>query len=210
MNKVQICNMALSRIGVSRFIESIDELTTEAEVCSLFFDNAVEKTYQEGKFANLQKYEALQLIAEEPNGEWLYVYRYPIDCLKLEKIVMPYTTNHDPRWPDDWYNESPHNTVEYTRGRYNDRDVIFTNLEEATAVFLPKPDPDHSFDQSMGSIIAWRLASEICMPLAIEGNRADRALQYYRLEMQSVTADRLNEHEKHDPTPAFIRARDGY
>lgn len=210
MNKVEICNMALSRIGVSRLIDSLDELTTEAEQCSLFFNTAVEKVYQEGKFANLQNYAPLQLIQESPNDEWLYAYRYPNECLKFERVVMPYTRNNDPRWPRDWYNEAPHQKVEYTRGLLNGTNVIFTNLEDATGVYLPKPDASQSFESDIASIIAWRLAMEIAMPLAVEAARADRAAQYYRLEMQSVTADALNEHEKHEPTPEFIRARDGY
>lgn len=210
MNKIQICNIALQRIGVTRKIESLTEETVEAENCELFFDMAVQMVYEDGQFDNMLKYKALSLIAENPNDEWLYVYDYPNDAITIRHVVMPYPPQERHHYYHHDENFLHQLEVEYARGRYNDRDVIFANMEDAVVAYLEKPNENAAFNSKFASLVAWYLAKELGTALGVDFQRSDRAAQYYQKELRVAMASIQNEKEHREPIPAFIAARGGY
>lgn len=44
---VQICNMALTRIGQNQFIDSIDEQSKAAELCALHYEQCRDQVLQD-------------------------------------------------------------------------------------------------------------------------------------------------------------------
>lgn len=214
-NQVQICNMALARIGESSFIENLDERSKQAEVCSLFYQSALGRVFRDIKPQNRKTFLALALVAEKPNTQWAFAYRYPTDCSYFDGVILEtgaYKVANDELYRPTEYDLKPfdHYKVEYTRGKYNGTDVIFTNMEEAKAIVFPKPDANESLEDDLASLIAWNLAKEIVLPLAAEPGRRQIADAEYRRESAEVVANLGNEEEHHDPEPAFIQIRGSY
>jgi hypothetical protein len=214
-NKVQICNMALARIGESSFINNLDEQSKQAEVCSLFYDSALNRVFRDIKPQNRKTYLALALVTEKPNTEWAFAYRYPSDVSYFDGVILEtgaVKIAESELYRPTEYDLKPydHYQVEYTRGKYNGTDVIFTNMEEAKAIVFPKPDPSEMLEDDLASLIAWNLAKEVVMPLAAEPSRRQIADAEYRKESAEVVANLGNEEHHHDPEPAFIQIRGGY
>ena len=84
-SKINICNKALSLLGITRFISALTEFSEEAKICNLFYADSVRKCLcmYDWKFARVDR--ALQLVEVDeayklPNYSYYYVY--PFDCLK--------------------------------------------------------------------------------------------------------------------------------
>lgn len=214
-NQVQICNMALARIGESSFIESLDEPSKQAEVCALFYDSSLGRVFRDIKPGSRKTYINLALIAENPNTQWAFAYRYPSNCSYFDGVILDtgaVKIAESELYLPSQYDLKPydHYRVEYTRGKFDGDDVIFTNMEEAKAIIFPKPDSSESLEDDIASLIAWSLAKEIVMPLSAEPSRRQIADAEYRNESADVIANLGNEEYEREHEPAFIQIRGGY
>jgi len=80
--------------------------------------------------------------------------------------------------------------AQFERGIHNGADVIFTDLDSAVAAYQVLPD---TLDETLGSMVAWRLAAEIALPLAVEQSRRSDAMQMFQIEKSQCMATELNE-----------------
>lgn len=199
---VQICNTALARIGVSNFISSIDESSTEAAVCKVLYESVRDRVLREHPWGFASVYTPLALVAEADETaswaeQWDYAYRYPSDALvvrkilsvlgKLEPVAIPYSVGRD------------------AVGR-----LIFTDEKDAKIEYTSRVEDASQFDPSFASVVAWLLASEIAMPLsALDGIRK-QALQMFAMELDVAKRIAANEGEPlRDVDTEFVRSR-GY
>jgi hypothetical protein len=75
---VDICNLALSHVGVSTEIANLDtERSKEAQACRRFYEPTREEVLRAFAWPFATRFVDLQLVEEEPNDEWAYSYRYP-------------------------------------------------------------------------------------------------------------------------------------
>lgn len=89
ISTVRICNMALSHVGTSSSMESIDENTPAAKQCKLWFDSSRIETLEayDWSFARVRK--TLAADSEDPPSEWTYRYQYPAGCVTARLIENP-------------------------------------------------------------------------------------------------------------------------
>lgn len=81
MDKVEICNIALGRIGVGA-IERLDEASEAARVCKRFYDFTRETVLKRFPWTFATRRVKLALLdATQP--DYKYAYRYPSDALSL-------------------------------------------------------------------------------------------------------------------------------
>lgn len=182
--KVEICNIALSRIGNNQLIESLDEQSQEARQCKLIFDATFEKVLTDFDWPFALSYRSLSLIEETPNDDWAFSYRYPTDCLKIRRIV---TGNRK---------DKQATKIEYETAIDNGVRVIFTDQEEAKVRYTVRIDDPTLWTAGFVSAFAWRLAYEIAMPLAEEPSRRDAALRGYMMEISEAASAAANESEQ--------------
>lgn len=190
---VQICNMALARIGVSSFISSLSEATNEARMCSLFYEPMRDFALRDGLWNFARKQQALA-DAGTPPEQWAYKYALPDDFLKARFIWMPGT----PVLPGTY--EVPGQTIFVTEQRVrfeiaNDggQKVLYTNQPEAELVYTARVEDVTLYDPIFVSALAYLLASEIAMPLAVQPSLAKQALDAYRVTASMAAAHSMSE-----------------
>lgn len=87
-SKTEICNLALSHLGTAKPIANLEtDKGNEANACRRFFDIAIKTTLSDFAWPFATRFEALPLVGENPNKEWNYSYRYPVDCLDARRIL---------------------------------------------------------------------------------------------------------------------------
>lgn len=173
---VQICNMALTRIGQNQLILSIDEQSQAAELCSLHYEDARDAVLRDfdWPFAEARVY--LADIGSPPMN-WCYRYRYPTNCIKARRIAIP--GNENPRADE----RTPFKIIHADGGR-----AIVTNQSQAELVYTVKVEDTTYFDPLFVSALAWRLAAEIAMGLQARPENYQAAQQQYMLAISEAAA----------------------
>lgn len=195
---VDICNLALGRIGISQFINSIDEASNEGRCCKRFYDLVRDRVLAEAPWNFCTRWASLQDIGTPPTG-WAYRYRYPADCLSLRKVVagedsgatiargIPYAVMEDETMGglSVCCDSSP------VMARYS---VRITNEQLFSPLFV--------------NAFAWALASELAAPLSSDPRNAANAASAYQAARLQALAASLNEGiEGLVPESDYISAR---
>lgn len=193
---IQICNMALTRIGQNQLILSIDEQSQAAELCNLHYEDARDAVLRDfdWPFAEARVY--LADIGSPPTN-WAYRYRYPTDCLKARRIAIP--GNENPRADE----RVPYQVIHADGGR-----AIVTNQPQAELVYTAKVEDTTYFDPLFVSALAWRLAAEIAMGLQARPENFQAAQQQYMFALSQAQAVALAEAQRMPlPESEFISVR---
>jgi len=82
MTDVQICNLALARIGGPRIV-TIGESTVAGEACDLFYANTYDMALRAHDWKCAIKRASLAQNATAPIFGWDYGYALPPDCLRV-------------------------------------------------------------------------------------------------------------------------------
>lgn len=84
----QVCNLALGLVGQRQFIDDLDEATTEAQVCKVFYDDTRRELLQAfaWRFA-MSPFIALGELSDTVQ-DWDYVYQAPSDMLPEGAAVI--------------------------------------------------------------------------------------------------------------------------
>lgn len=192
---VEIYNMALGGIGVTQQVASATEASTEAAACTLFYATCRDRVLRDFDWAFARQYSTLGLVAEDPNTDWAYAYRYPSAAISIRGIVGTTRTSTAPRIP-------------YTLGSDSSGKLIYTDSAEAVARMTVRITDTELFDALFVSALAGLLGSKIAPPLARGPKLAAAAYEMYLVDLAAAQAAAGNE-EGQDPAPdaGSIQAR---
>lgn len=192
---VEISNQALGHIGISHEINSLDETSNEAEQAKRYFEPTRDALLRDFDWPFASRYKVLNLVANNPNDDWSYSYRYPSDCLAIRGFVLgkreattriPYTVSSD------------------DTGR-----LIFTDLASAVIRQTTRITNTDLFDPSFVVGFAWRLAFNMAIPLSRSKEERDYALKQYLAWIGTAWTNASNESGQDAPPEAeVIRARE--
>lgn len=143
---VQICNLALAKLGSDSFITSLDDDTKSARHFSIFYEPIRDSLIRSHLWRFARKRYQLAPLVERPSFDGGYYFQIPVDCLRVVT-------------PDDEYFE--------TYGRWfveGDKILADTNLLQI--VGLQRITDPSRFDAVFTEALATRLAHELCIPLA--------------------------------------------
>lgn len=188
---IQICNVALGRLGNSRVIASLTEKSKEAAVCNLFYEDCRDAVLADFPWRFATKRVALaDLDIEQP--DWQYSYRYPTDCMRIVAIVSP----------DGERFVTPEQRIPYEVGSDENGTgrLILTDLQKAWLRYVSKVTDPNMFDAEFRDALAWRLAAEINMQITGDANLGNRAEQKYQLTISSASTLSMNETQE-PPAP---------
>jgi hypothetical protein len=199
-DKVQICNMALARIGVSQFIANLTtERSNEAINCNLFYDTVLAFALRDYDWNFSRRTVALSLATGAVAPNWTYKYSYPNDCF-FARAIVPVGIRFpraDQRIPFDIGNDGA------TR-------VIYTDQADAVLRYSALIDNPVLYDPQFVSAFAFLLGSELAIPLSIKPDIAKSARDAYVLTASRAMANDLRERESGpEPDPALIAYRNG-
>lgn len=163
-SEVQICNMALGRIGCSQFISSLDDASNEARVCNQVYTFVLERVLQDFPWPFATKYATLADIGT-PVSPWGFRYRYPSDCLQIHRVLF----------------ESKTEGVPYAviNDDASDAKAILCDYETAVIEYTANVTKVSLFPPSFSNALAWAIASEIAAPLSADPKYAQAANNTY-------------------------------
>ena len=177
-SEIEICNIALSRIGNSRSINSMTESSKEANQCSLHYEQCRDAVLSDFPWNFAVKRVALA-DTNNPPPEWKYAYRYPTDCMKAIAIIRPGEKYH-----------RPDTAIHFQVGADEDGTgkLIYTDQPEAWLQYTARVTDVNMYDALFKDALAWRLAAELARPLASNAGIGNEALQLYQMTIAGAAA----------------------
>lgn len=197
---VDICNLALARLGDDATVASIDppEGSAQAEHCWRFYPIARDSLLEmhDWKFATRRALLA-ELTVESFN--WAFAYAEPAELIRLIS-VLPTTASSD--------DESAQFDAE---AGADGEPVIYTDVANATLRYTARVTDTTKFSPLFTDALAWLLASHIAGPV-LKGDAgaaaAKASYQNFRMVLALATVSDANQ-RKVKPThkPDWIAAR---
>lgn len=199
-SSVEICNLALSHLGVGKEIANLEtENSEEASACRRFYEPTIRKTLQDFPWPFATRFVDLALVEEDPTDEWDYSYRYPSDCLKIRRIMSGARQ-------DSMASRIAYRIASDATGR-----IILTDEPEASIEYTVEPPDTSMFDDLFVEAVSYYLAFQIA-PRVTGGDPfklGDRAGQMYSATMARAQASALREDVGDVPLEAaHIRGRE--
>ena len=189
-SKIQIWNMALSRIGVKDFIIGENEASDEASVMNIHYDEAVRKTLTDFPWPFARGYFILNLVEERPNGDWAFSYRYPSVAMRIRRILRPEVGFRDADPPP------------FVIGGDDTARLVYTNREQAE-VEITRPILDVAkFSEQFTDVLAWYLAWQSAPSLARIPNAVQSAQSGYLIAASNARVVDANEVQQEEPHEA--------
>lgn len=182
-SKMQIWNMALSHLGISKEVASETEQSKEAAACRRFYETTIKNVLKDHSWPFASKIATLNLITSNPNSEWAYSYRYPSDCLFFRRIL---SGNR---------NDTPATKVPYAVSQDSSATIIYTDATNAEAEYTRNITDESFFPSDFETAVSYRLAYYIAPRLTAGDpfNLTQKAAQNYQIELSKAVANSFNE-----------------
>jgi len=197
MDKIEICNMALSRIGASP-IETLDEPSEPARKCLQFYEHDRRVVLRRFPWSWATRRVELAQVQTKPQ-DYQYAFRYPSDCVYLRKL---YIFNEEGRlvpFPE---------FVQYKILSDGEGKVLYTNFERVLAEYTADIRDVSIMDEIFCEALSWKLAASIAFKLTGNAQIAQMATQEYERMVYHAIAEAENEQNVRTPELlTFIRAR---
>lgn len=212
--EIDICNIALGRVGVDRTIISFEEQSKEARNCKRFYELARDEVMEKVPWPFATRTVAL---APLPVGDllpgWGFQYALPADMASLLEVVPAGEAAASVGYYQDCcgpWNPPRSGMYSFRRAMSADGTVgaVLSNVRDAYAVYVSKATNTSLFSTLCVSAIADRLAMELAMPLTSDPRWFQVAQQRFQLSFMEA-ASRSFEQSKDGPDalPPSIRAR---
>lgn len=199
-SKTQICNLAISHIGVGKEIANVDtDKGDEASACRRYYETCRDVALRDFPWPFATVVESLALIEEDPNDEWAYSYRYPTDCILFRRILSGIRN-------DSRQTRVPFRIINDSSGR-----LIYCDAEDAVAEYTKKETNPDLYTPDFYLALSFLIAAHIA-PRLTAGDPfklGDRAARMYEIQISRAKAMAKNEEQvEEDPESEFIRGRE--
>lgn len=202
MNAVDICNLALGRIGqgASSPIQSIDPGVDDSEAaraCARSFPLAMKSLLREHPWSWAQGSSLLALSSESVSG-FGYAFAYPADCITLHGLTpdgVDLSLYPASVW-DSVIRPYPYRIVAAADGESR---LIATNLSPARAHYTRSITIPAFADALFQDALAWKVAKEIALGLRANPQMAQAAESEYQIALSKAVAANDNEARRAPP-----------
>jgi hypothetical protein len=194
--------MALDRIGASDTIANMDEESLAGIKCRQWFAHCRDSTLRDFPWNFSRRSVALALVDGDAPPGWAYQYQYPADCLMARQVCtaggirLPWAMLAPgvtiPQWIPP---RIPFEIASDESGR-----LILTDLEEAYLVFTARITDLNLWDETAKSALAWKLGTELVVPMSLDAKRKDMARSEYYIDLSRAISHNFNE-SGHDAPP---------
>lgn len=202
---IAICNLALSRIGVTIKIDSLDARCQEAIELKAVYELVRDRVLGAAPWPFAKSVSLLQKTGATP-VRWAYRYEYPNDCIRVRSIYPPA--------PAGTRSDSFRAWLKVNRAAYEleldgtDARTIVTDLDGAIIEFTKRITNPGLFDPAFVSAFAWGLSAEVALSLAKTVDHAKNAGAMYQQAVNEALAAALNEEVRDDPPDSqFVLVR---
>lgn len=188
---VDICNLALSRLGDDATVSSIDppEGSQQAEHCARFYPIARDTALSMHDWNFASRRANLAVLSNVPCAPWRFAYALPAQLIKAVCVLEP-TGVQDAAF-----------VIESSS---NDTPVLLTDQESALLKYVARFTDAARFPTLFVDALVWLLASHIAGPL-IKGETgagmAQQAYQAYLGALQRAIAGDMAQYQPDAPAP---------
>lgn len=198
MTIIEICNMALSRIGRGRII-SLDDNNEESRQCKMFYDMCRQSLLKDYDWGFAKRIEQMAQVDSKHFG-WQYVYAYPSNCLQILRIYNSYGESlvHKIDEADEWdiFNMSGSNQA------------VACDVDSAMVEYIIDIRDSGLYSAQFCDAFAWRLAAEIAIPLTGDANMRNNSWQFYEMMVRKVKTNAARERNvDKETTNRYLKAR---
>jgi len=201
-SEVEICNLGLSNIRAGS-INSLDESSLQAQLCKLKYPFIRDRVLAEIPWSFNHKITSLQLLTTEIFN-WAYAYKYPVDCLKIHRLVGSYEelANADAdvvsRLVDSQLLplRDIRRQVEYEIFNFDNVKTIGANEADLRIDYSAKVTDPNLFSVDCIMAISHLLAAELAIPIVgaeLGRNLRNESLQLYKVYLDAALANDMNE-----------------
>lgn len=252
MTPVQLANLALLKIGVSKGIEALDDATREAWTTAQVFDHTLRATLRlvpwpfATKYADLtltqgeawddapvqewaaaQVYNVRHVVTHDdvvyycilahtaaettneppnatywsedvpdrpPNGDWLWAYRYPVDCIFARRLVRPGAAGYG-----RLFHDSP---PSFRQGRDSNGLILYSNTQDAELEYTTIDCDNLWADDLFIDAFTWQLAAKLAPSLSRIEKLSMTALQMYQMSVNIAATVAAQEQQQEKPGDA--------
>ncbi len=176
-SEAAICNVALARIGHTQFIDTLDDASTEAEVCKRLYPACRDELLEliDWPFAR-RRYKPAQILATTLDlaavpGGWAYAFALPTDGIPngIRKIGSGlHVEREDQAVPYD---------IEYDNR--TQQNILLIDVATPEVVYTMRLTDTKRFAPTFDSAVAWRLAIDLILPLRKDAVVATRVMAAY-------------------------------
>lgn len=196
VSKVALCNIALSRIGVSIPIASLDEASVAAEQSKIFYDLVLDMVLARVDWGFARTSKALADLGSPPTG-WGFRYQYPTDCVQLRGLAPVGARRRR-------IEEIPPYDLSFHEGSK----TIITDVEQAQMLYTARVTDTTLYPPMFANAFSWCLGAELVTPLSVDPRRRQMAREMYESELAVAAAVAANETVRDLPAECgFITAR---
>jgi len=168
-SKVQICNLALTRIAASR-ISDFSDNTVEAKDCKAIYDLIAEDVMSMGDWPSTRRRATLAQLSTAPAFEYTYAYQLPTNprCLRVISI-----------------NECKPGEIDYTI----ENDQLLTNETSVSIKYSAFVDDPNKYDVYLRQAIVDRLAAELIYGKTGQSSAFKSALDFAENRVMKLLAE---------------------
>jgi hypothetical protein len=213
-SEVEICNIALANIR-AQSINSFNEGSLQAQTCKLMYPILRDQLFEDVAWSFAHAVKPLSLLTLEAFG-WGYVYQYPNDCLRVNKLIPNFNGVRDNTFRYDNFRGVREDVfgyngkVEYEIQNIDDVKVIVSDLAELRIDYRMLVTDPNKFTNQFKLTLAHLIASEIAVPIVgAEMGRQLRSDSYqiYTRYLAAASASNSNQQYSVVPESEFITTR---
>lgn len=199
-SKTVIANLALSHLGIGKEIADLDtENSEEANACRRFYEESRDKALRDFNWPFATRIENLTLVETNPNNEWSYSYRYPVNAVGIRRILSGIR------------NDTRQSRVPYRRTKDATGGLILCDLDSAQVEYTERLEQVELYPSDFVMALSYLLAVYIA-PRITSGDPfglGNKAAQFYSIELSNARANAHNEEQPDAVVESeFVRGRE--
>lgn len=198
MTQIDILNLALGRISQAQIISLVDG-SVQAEVASRVWTPCLQEVYRQNNWNFAQVVALLSLVSSYTAIGWTYAYELPTNQMKVWKLYA------DPT-PCPKKKSDPFRKI-YVPSLA--RNIILSNTLTAYGEYTYYVTDPTLFDETFISVLGYRLAAEMAMPLNADADQAITMTKIYNNQLSE--AQRIDTYDNIDTNgespDVFVDAR---
>lgn len=169
--EIDICNLALSRLGDSATVASIDppEGSPQATHCAQFYPLARDTILDRHSWSFATTRAALAKLSTTPTSGWLYAYARPSNAVSIVSLFE--TGASDDFAPQAYETESLPDGTE----------VIYSNTDSAICRYKVQVTDPSKFSPLFVEALSWLLASHLAGPVLKGDKGAAATVKCYQM-----------------------------
>ena len=179
-SEIDICNLALLRLGTRSSIASFTEGSVEANACAQVYHLLRDMLLASHQWSFATRRVILADLGTPPDG-WHHRYAYPTDCLRARMIRPGVERHHD---------IVPFEVSADLDSAGNAIRVILCNVPAAVLIYTARQYSTDLFPPHFVEALSWLVAAELANALSSDDALAQSALQ---MASQAISACKCND-----------------